>query len=111
MTTVRMEALRHVMELARVDVPEEPAAELLNQLNDILGHMEVLREVDTEGVPPAAGVGDAALPLRVDAGPPVPLARPVEAFAPAVRDGFLLVPRLATHEDAGADAPGDEDGA
>ncbi len=38
------------------------------------------------------------MPLRADAGPPEPLARPPEAFAPSVRDGLLLVPRLATHE-------------
>jgi hypothetical protein len=38
--------------------------------------------------------------LREDAGPPIPLARPLESFAPLMRDGFLLVPRLATHEEA-----------
>jgi aspartyl-tRNA(Asn)/glutamyl-tRNA(Gln) amidotransferase subunit C len=105
---VQMDALRHVMELARLDVPPERASALLTELNDILGHMEALRAVDTDGVTPAAGVGDAALPLRVDAGPPVPLARPLRAFAPSMRDGFLLVPRLATHEDVGEPAHGDE---
>ena len=30
----------------------------------------------------------------------IPLARAREEFAPEMRDGFLLVPRLATHEDA-----------
>ena len=43
------------------------------------------------------GVGDAGLVLREDAGPPFPLSRPLEGFAPAMRDGFLMVPRLATH--------------
>jgi hypothetical protein len=28
-----------------------------------------------------------------------------EAFAPAMQDGFLLVPRLATHEDQDAESP------
>ena len=51
----------------------------------------------------AAGVGDAAMPLRIDIGPPIPLARPLESFAPESRAGFLLVPRLATHESAGDD--------
>jgi hypothetical protein len=48
------------------------------------------------------GVGAGGTPLREDAGPPLPLARAREDFAPATRDGFLLVPRLATHEDADA---------
>jgi hypothetical protein len=49
------------------------------------------------------------MPLREDTGPPLPLARARDRFAPAVRDGFLLVPRLATHTAAGAvaDAGGD----
>ncbi|HET7583302.1 MAG TPA: Asp-tRNA(Asn)/Glu-tRNA(Gln) amidotransferase subunit GatC [Gemmatimonadaceae bacterium] len=105
---VRLDDLRHVMELAHLELPEERTAELLAQLNDILAHMEELRAVDTSGVPPAAGVGDAPLPLRVDEGPSVPLARPLAAFAPATRDGFLLVPRLATHEGVGNDASGDD---
>ena len=50
------------------------------------------------------GVGAAGTPLRVDGGNQVPLARPREAFAPAMRDGFFLVPRLATHEDAGTES-------
>ncbi|MBK5188945.1 MAG: hypothetical protein JJD97_11935 [Gemmatimonadaceae bacterium] len=57
----------------------------------------------TRDVMPAEGVGDAAMPLRADIGPPIPLARPLESFAPQSRDGFLLVPRLATHEAAGDD--------
>jgi aspartyl-tRNA(Asn)/glutamyl-tRNA(Gln) amidotransferase subunit C len=44
------------------------------------------------------------MPLRVDAGPPYPLARPPGSFAPSMRDGFFLVPRLASHEDVGDDA-------
>jgi hypothetical protein len=31
------------------------------------------------------------------------MALPLESIAPAMRDGFILVPRLASH----ADAPGD----
>jgi hypothetical protein len=38
-------------------------------------------------------------------GTSVPLAVPREAFAPEMRDGFFLVPRLATHEDAGERSP------
>jgi aspartyl-tRNA(Asn)/glutamyl-tRNA(Gln) amidotransferase subunit C len=40
------------------------------------------------------------MPLRADGGPPYPLAHPRETFAPEMRDGFFLVPRLSTHEDA-----------
>ncbi|MDF2775272.1 MAG: Aspartyl/glutamyl-tRNA(Asn/Gln) amidotransferase subunit, partial [Geminicoccaceae bacterium] len=68
-------------------------------LTGILAHMDVLSRVNTTAVGPVTGVGAAGTPLRVDGGNQIPLARPREAFAPAMRDGFFLVPRLATHED------------
>jgi aspartyl-tRNA(Asn)/glutamyl-tRNA(Gln) amidotransferase subunit C len=93
----------HVAHLARLAVPAERLPDLVAQLNGILGHMEVLGRVDTQGVAAAAGVGDAGMPLRVDTGPPDALERPPEAIAPLMRDGFFLVPRLSTHEDLNAD--------
>jgi aspartyl-tRNA(Asn)/glutamyl-tRNA(Gln) amidotransferase subunit C len=90
--------VRHVAALARLSVPESQLPELVQQLNGILSHMDALGQVKTSGVMPASGVGDAAMPLRTDIGPPIPLLRPLESFAPQTRDGFLLVPRLATHE-------------
>lgn len=94
----------HVAALARLALPEERVPALVEQLNEILSHMDVLRKVDTKGVIGTAGVGDAAAPLRPDTGPKLPLARPLAEIAPEWRDGFFLVPRLATHEDAaGAD--------
>jgi aspartyl-tRNA(Asn)/glutamyl-tRNA(Gln) amidotransferase subunit C len=95
--------VRHVAALARLAVPEERLPELVAQLNGILSHMDALAKVKTTGVMGAAGVGDAAMPLRADIGPPIPLLHPLESFAPQMRDGFLLVPRLATHEDSGDD--------
>jgi aspartyl-tRNA(Asn)/glutamyl-tRNA(Gln) amidotransferase subunit C len=95
--------VRHVAALARLAVPERQIPELVAQLNGILSHMDALGQVKTTGVMAAAGVGDAAMPLRADIGPPIPLACPLESFAPQSRDGFLLVPRLATHESSGDD--------
>jgi Asp-tRNA(Asn)/Glu-tRNA(Gln) amidotransferase C subunit len=60
--------------------------------------MDELSKVDTTGVEEAIGVGAQGLPVRADSGPPFPLARSLDAFAPSVREGFLLVPRLSTHE-------------
>jgi aspartyl-tRNA(Asn)/glutamyl-tRNA(Gln) amidotransferase subunit C len=94
---VSLEDVRHIAALARLGLSDERARELTGELNTILGHMDVLSRVDTSGMP--AGE-DAAhgMPLRADAPPADALARRPEAFAPSVRDGFFLVPRLATHE-------------
>lgn len=107
---VSREDVVHIAALARLALPEERVPELVAQLNGILSHMDVLRRVDTEGVIGTAGVGDAAAPLRPDTGPQIPLRHPRDSFAPVWRDGFFLVPRLATHEGAGA-AADDEEGA
>lgn len=94
---VSLDDVRHIAALARLGLTDERARALTAELNTILAHMDVLSRVDTAGVASAAESG-AGMPLRADAGPPEPLARPPEAFAPSVRDGLLLVPRLATHE-------------
>ena len=90
----------HIAALARIALPEERVPELVAQLNGILGHRDVLRDADTSGAA-ALAPAEEALRLRGDHGPPIPLAAPLESFAPSMRDGFFLVPRLATHEDEG----------
>jgi aspartyl-tRNA(Asn)/glutamyl-tRNA(Gln) amidotransferase subunit C len=96
--------VRHVASLARLGLEGDLIPTIAAELNGILAHMEVLSRVETTNVAAVTGVGAAGTPLRVDGGNQIPLVRPREAFAPAMRDGFLLVPRLATHEDADAES-------
>ena len=98
--SVSEDEVRHVATLARLGLDETRIPTIAAELNGILAHMEVLSKVDTSIVGPVTGIGAAGTPLRVDGGNQIPLARPREAFAPAMRDGLLLVPRLASHEDA-----------
>ena len=95
---VTVDDVRHIASLARLGLSEQRAAAIVQELNTILAHVDELAKVDTAGVQEAIGVGAEGLPVRKDAGPPFPLARSLDAFAPSVRDGFFLVPRLATHE-------------
>lgn len=97
--------VRHVATLARLGLDADQIPTIAAELNGILAHMEILSKVDTSSLGAVTGVGAAGTPLRVDGGNQIPLARPREAFAPAMRDGFLIVPRLATHEDPGAESP------
>ena len=98
--SVSEDEVRHVATLARLGLDETRIPTIAAELNGILAHMEVLSKVDTSIVGPVTGVGAAGTPLRVDGGNQIPLTRPREAFAPAMREGLLIVPRLATHEDA-----------
>lgn len=96
---VTKDDVRHVADLARLGLAEADLERYVAQLNGILAHMEALQRV-----PPAGDDADApataTMRLRPDERGAVPLAAPPASFAPAMRDGFFLVPRLATHEDA-----------
>jgi aspartyl-tRNA(Asn)/glutamyl-tRNA(Gln) amidotransferase subunit C len=95
---VTIDDVQHIAALARISLTSERAATVMSELNAILVHMEVLGRVDTVGVQEAIGIGAQGMPVRADGAAPVALARSLDAFAPALRDGFLLVPRLSTHE-------------
>jgi aspartyl-tRNA(Asn)/glutamyl-tRNA(Gln) amidotransferase subunit C len=99
---VTLDDVRHIAALARLGLDDKRAAALVGELNTILQHMDVLSKVDTDRIEPVAGVGASGLPLRADSGPAIPLEHHRESVAPAMRDGFFLVPRLSTHEDAEA---------
>jgi len=94
MPVTRDDVLR-VAALARLGVPPDRVDAVVEELSGILRHVDVLTRLD-------APVGDPAsdgMPLAPDEPPSVPLSRAREEFAPAMRDGFFLVPRLATHDD------------
>ncbi len=98
MTVTREDVLR-VAELARLGIDAARADELTRELDLILSHMQVLSHVDTSTVPITAGVGAGGTPLRPDVGVPCGIISTFAAIAPSMRDGFFIVPRLATHED------------
>ena len=98
--SVSLDEVRHIAALARLGISDERAQRAAQELSSILEHMQVLERVDDDRAVDAAGDPDTGMTLRPDAGPPIPLLRAPAFFAPEVRDGFFLVPRLATHEDA-----------
>ena len=62
--------------------------------------MDVLAKVSTDDVLPVTGIGASGTPLRPDEPRVAPVEHAIENFAPKFEQGFFLVPRLATHEDA-----------
>ena len=102
--------VRHIAGLARLGLDPARIPALVGELNTILSHMEALAKAPTKGAQEAIGIGDGGMPLRDDGGVPLGLARDVSEFAPAMRDGFLIVPRLATHAERVADPVSDDEG-
>ncbi len=99
--SVTNDDVRHIAALARLGLEPDRVELLARELNGILTHMDVLAAVDTSAIDLHARAEGEGMPLRDDGAAPVPLTRSREAFAPSTRDGFFLVPRLSTHEDAG----------
>lgn len=100
--SVTADDVRHVASLARLGIDEARVLSLARELNTILDHMRVLREVNTDGIEEAVAVGASGMRLRPDQPPPIQLDEPPERFAAEMRAGFFIVPRLATHGDAEA---------
>ncbi len=92
--------VRHVAELARLAVDANKLDHLVSELNGILGHMDVLSQTDTSAVDQVFSTPVDGTPLRSDSSGPLPMLTPRESFAPAMRDGLFIVPRLASHEDS-----------
>lgn len=101
--------VRHIAALSRLALPEERIDGIVADLNRILEHMDVLQGVNISDVsldpsdPTARDPHQAAIRMRADVSSPVPLHAARDTFAPEMRDGFFLVPRLATHENDDAE--------
>jgi aspartyl-tRNA(Asn)/glutamyl-tRNA(Gln) amidotransferase subunit C len=89
---VSREEIRRIAALAELSVDDRTAAELEIQLTRILDYVAQLETLDAG---PPGGSDDRAVALRPDVVGSDPLVRPPRDFAPALRDGLFVVPRLA----------------
>jgi aspartyl-tRNA(Asn)/glutamyl-tRNA(Gln) amidotransferase subunit C len=82
-----------VARLARIHIPDQDLEQLAGELNQIIGWVEQLAEVDTDGVAPMTSVVAMRLPQRPDVVTEGAAAERVLANAPETADGFFIVPR------------------
>jgi aspartyl-tRNA(Asn)/glutamyl-tRNA(Gln) amidotransferase subunit C len=80
--------------LARIKVAESELDRLAGELNNIIGWVEQLDEVNTEGVAPMASVVDIKLRRREDKVTDGGIADKILANAPESADGFFVVPKV-----------------
>ena len=86
--------VRRVAKLARIREPEARLEPLAQELSSILGWIEQLGEVDTDGVEPMASAVEVKLPMREDVVTDGGDADSILANAPAAADGFFVVPKV-----------------
>jgi aspartyl-tRNA(Asn)/glutamyl-tRNA(Gln) amidotransferase subunit C len=82
----------HVARLARLALSDEEVERMTGELSAVLDHVEKIRELDLEGVPPTSHVVMVPDPLREDEPAPSLPREEALASAPAVEDDGFLVP-------------------
>jgi aspartyl-tRNA(Asn)/glutamyl-tRNA(Gln) amidotransferase subunit C len=92
--SVTPEQARHIANLARISMGEEELERLVPELNAIIGWVEQLGEVDTDGVEPLATVIEQKLRLRDDEVTDGNSRDDILANAPDAEHGFFAVPKV-----------------
>ncbi|PCJ32780.1 MAG: Asp-tRNA(Asn)/Glu-tRNA(Gln) amidotransferase GatCAB subunit C [Alphaproteobacteria bacterium] len=83
-----------IADLARIAVREDELEPLAAELNNILGWIEQLSEVNTDGVAPMTSVVEVALPWRADKVTDGGYRDEILANAPDNAHGFFTVPKV-----------------
>jgi aspartyl-tRNA(Asn)/glutamyl-tRNA(Gln) amidotransferase subunit C len=91
---VSTEQVRHIARLARIAMSDGEIERLAPELNNILGWVEQLAEVNTDGVEPLTAVIEQKLRLRDDIVNDGNIRDAVLANAPEAQHGFFAVPKV-----------------
>ena len=86
--------VRHVAKLARLALGDAEIERMVPELNNILGWVEQLGEVDTDGVEPLTAVIDVKLRLRDGVVNDGDCRDAVLKNAPDAQHGFFAVPKV-----------------
>ncbi len=92
--SVDADTVRRIAHLARIKLPEERVEPMKDELNNILGWVEQLGEVDTTGVEPTTAVIANTLRWREDVVTDGAVRDKVLANAPKAMHGFFAVPKV-----------------
>ncbi|WP_373085737.1 Asp-tRNA(Asn)/Glu-tRNA(Gln) amidotransferase subunit GatC [Sneathiella sp.] len=87
-------AVAKVANLARIRIEEKDLEPMAAELNNILGWVEQLSEVDTENVEPMTSVADMRMRWRADVVTDGGYVEDIVANAPGHEDGFFAVPKV-----------------
>lgn len=92
--SVDTQTVKKVASLARIAISDADAERLAPELNNILGWIEQLGEVDTSAVQPMTAVIPNTLRLRDDVVTDGGVRDAVLANAPQAEHGFFAVPKV-----------------
>ena len=94
MSNISADDVRKVAKLARLDLPEEKIATYTGQLERILGHVDQLQAVDTDGVPATTRAVEVVNVTREDTVVPTDVREQLLDEAPLREGDFFRVPKI-----------------
>ncbi|WP_176595578.1 MULTISPECIES: Asp-tRNA(Asn)/Glu-tRNA(Gln) amidotransferase subunit GatC [Sphingobium] len=92
--SIDLQTVKKIASLSRISVTDAEAEAMVPELNNILGWVEQLGEVDVIGVEPMTAVIPNHLRLRDDAVTDGDVRDKVLANAPQAEHGFFAVPKV-----------------
>ena len=96
------EQVKHVAKLAKLSFSPEELTGFTDQLGKIIDMVELLEEVDTEGVPFTSNVVETVNVMREDVSVPGTNRDELMRNVPESQDGYIKVPAIIDNGEAGA---------
>ena len=93
--TLSLDDVRKVARLSRLALPEEELAEQRSALTAVLGYVNKLRDLDTEGVEPLANPAEETNRLDADTPAPGLETAVLMGMAPASNEPFVTTPKVS----------------
>ena len=91
---VTLNDINKIAHLARLGLSDEVKSRYTDSLNNILGLIDDLQAVNTQGIEPLAHAVDVTQPLRPDVVTETNQRDAYQKIAPAVQEGLYLVPKV-----------------
>lgn len=98
--TLDQQTVKRIAELAEIAITDEELPTLAAQVDRIVAYVAQLEAHSSADDFPIFVPGGSQTPLRDDVVDPAPLSRSPESLAPAWRDGYFVVPRVAGMDQA-----------
>jgi aspartyl-tRNA(Asn)/glutamyl-tRNA(Gln) amidotransferase subunit C len=92
--SLELSDVKRIAHLARIEIDDDGAATALQQLSGILGLIEEMQAVNTDGITPMSHSQDVVQRLRDDVVTESNQRELFQSIAPAVENGLYLVPKV-----------------
>ncbi len=91
---ITRDTIEKIAKLGRLELPEADVEKYTRQLNDILGYVEKLNQLDTASIVATSHAVEVANPMREDEVKPSPVIEEVLKISPDHEGPFFRVPRV-----------------